>query len=56
MAVYVGLLDPLGYVPSTVFIGIVILWILGIDLVEGARSGQHRHVGGLVLLFSHLWA
>jgi putative tricarboxylic transport membrane protein len=30
MAVYVGALGPLGYVPATIFIGAVILWILGI--------------------------
>jgi putative tricarboxylic transport membrane protein len=31
MAIYVAVLDPLGYMPATAFIGAVVLWILGID-------------------------
>jgi putative tricarboxylic transport membrane protein len=30
LAVYVGILNPLGYVLATIFLGVVVLWVLGI--------------------------
>ena len=54
MAVYVGLLGHLGYVPSTVFIGIVILWILGVTSWKVLAAGSIGMSVASYILFSHL--
>jgi putative tricarboxylic transport membrane protein len=52
MAVYVGVLEPLGYVPATIFIGSVILWILGIKSWKVlAASSVGMSVGSYFLFF-----